>query len=64
MYVVLLPNGDRAEAHTLAAVALAARCLIREAADRGASSRWLRQGLIVTREGRYDGLATTWTQGA
>jgi hypothetical protein len=61
-YDLLLPNGDRAEAGDLASLCLAARTLIAEACDAGASSAWLRHELLVTKGGTYDGSATALLQ--
>lgn len=62
LYEIILPGHARAEADDLGSALLAAATLVEDADPYNAFGRALRAELIITRDGRYDGLATTMAQ--
>ena len=62
MYEIILPNGDHAEAPTASAALLAARTMAEDAPAR--NQRALNRGVIITRDGQYDGKLTMTARGA
>lgn len=58
MFEVILPNGDCATAQTIEGAQLAAETLI------GDACRYLRENLVVKRDGELDATATALTQQA
>lgn len=61
MYEAILPNGDRAEADSVAGVLLTAKTLRDDAVEHGCSPRIGRE-TIVTLDGVYDGRVTAMAQ--
>lgn len=59
LYEIILPEHARAEADDLGAALLAAATLCEDADPTRSFNRALRRSLIITRDGRYDGLATS-----
>ncbi len=58
-YEIILPDHARAEADDLPSALLAAATLVGDADPFGAFSRTLRNTIVITRGGQYDGAATT-----
>ena len=58
-YEIILPSFARAEADDLGSALLAAATLVEDADPFNAFGRALRAEVIITRDGLYDGLATT-----
>ncbi len=58
-YEIILPSHARAEADDLGSALLAAATLCEDADPHNAFGRFLRAELIITRDGLFDGLATT-----
>lgn len=59
LYELRLENGDTAEAENVGGILLAAHTLTTEASVHQGDRRRLRAGLVITRNGNYDGLVTT-----